>query len=126
MIAIKINTGLTTEGDPTNTSTTETNRKHKSSSRYMDQNMLEMLQMVRGFINFMKTNPTTRDQFKVNKLTTHKEYNNEINESEINSCSLDQVQQLINEDKDIVFNALVAADYIDEIECTDGTSHQQA
>ena len=92
----------------------------------MDQNMPEMLQMVRGFINFMKTHPTTRDQFKANKLTTRKEYNNKINESEINSCSLDQVQQLINEDKDIVFNALVAADYIDEIECTDGTSHQQA
>ena len=87
--------------------------------------MLEMLQMVRGFINFMKTNPTTRDQFKANKLTTSKEYNNEINESEIN-CSLDQVQQLINEDKDIIFDALVAADYIDEIECTDGTGHQQA
>ena len=48
--------------------------------------MLEMLQTVRGFINFMKTNPTTRDQFKSNKLTTCKEYNNEINESEINSC----------------------------------------
>ena len=71
--------------------------------------------MVRGFINFMKTNPTTRDQFKANKLTTRKEYNNEINESEINSYSLDQVQQLINEDKDIVFDALVAADYINEI-----------
>ena len=32
MITIKIDTGWTTEGDPTNTSTTETNRKHKSSS----------------------------------------------------------------------------------------------
>ena len=74
----------------------------------------------------MKTNPTTRDQFKANKLTTRKEYNNEINESEINSWSLDQVQQLINEDKDIVFNALVAVDYIDKIKCTDGTNHQQA
>ena len=82
--------------------------------------------MVRGFINFMKTNPIARDQFKSNKLTTREEYNNKINESEINSCSLDQVQQLINEDKDIVFDALVAADYIDEIECTDGNSHQQA
>ena len=82
--------------------------------------MLEMLQTVRGFINFMKTNPTTRDQFKTNKLTR------EINESEINSCSLDHVQQLINEDKDIVFDTLVAVDYIDGIECTDGTNHQQA
>ena len=78
--------------------------------------------MVRSFINFMKTNPTTREQFKANKLTTHKEYNNEINESEINLCNLNQVQQLINEDNDIVFDALVAVDYIEEIECTDGTT----
>ena len=85
-----------------------------------------MLQMVRSFIDFMKTNPTTREQFKTNKLTTRKEYNNEINESEIKSCNLDQVQQLINEDKDIVFNTLVATDYINEVDCTDGSSHQQA
>ena len=32
MITIKIDTGLTTEGDQINTSTTETNRKHKSFS----------------------------------------------------------------------------------------------
>ena len=94
--------------------------------KYTNQNMPEMLQMVRSFIDFMKTNPTTGEQFKANKLTTHKEYNNKINESEINSCNLDQVQQLINEDKDIVFDALVAADYIDEVDCTDGSSHQQA
>ena len=79
--------------------------------------------MVRSYINLMKTNPTTRDQFKANKLATRKEYNNEINESEIKSCDLEQVQQLINEDKDIVFDALVAADYIDKVECTDGTNH---
>ena len=93
---------------------------------FSDQNMMEMMQTVRGFINFIKANPTTKDQFKSNKLATRKEYNNEVNESEIHSSSLDQVQQLINEDKDIVFNALVAADYIDGIECTDGNSHQQA
>ena len=92
---------------------------------YTDQNMSEMLKMVRSFIDFMKANPTTREQFKTNKLTTCREYNNEINESEINACNLDQVQQLINEDKDIVFDALVAADYIDEVNCTDGSSHQQ-
>ena len=93
---------------------------------YTGQNMPEMLQTVRSFIDFMKTNPTTREQFKANKLTTHNEYNNEIKESKINSCNLDQVQQLINKDKDMVFDALVAADYIGKIECTDGTSHQQA
>ena len=74
----------------------------------------------------MKANPTTREQFKSNKLAMRKEYNNEVNELDIHSSSLDLVQQLINEDKDIVFDALVAADYIDEIECTDGCNHQQA
>ena len=49
-----------------------------------------------------------------------------MNESEINACNLDQVQKLINEDKDIVFDTMVAADYIDEVDCTDGSSHQQA
>ena len=67
---------------------------------YTNQDVLEMMQMVRGFINFMKSNPTTRDQFKTNKLAIRKEYNNEVNESEIHSSSLDQVQQLINEDSD--------------------------
>ena len=84
------------------------------------------MQMVRGFINFMKANPSTRDQFKLNKLAIHKIYNNEVNESEIHSSSLDQVQQFINEDKDLVFDALVAADYIDEVKCTEGNNHQQA
>ena len=88
--------------------------------------MMEILQTVRSYINLMKRDPTTRDQFKANKLATRKEYNNEINESKIKSCDLEQVQQLINEDKDIVFDALVAADYIDEVECTEGTNHPQA
>ena len=94
--------------------------------KYSDQNMSEMLKTVRNFIDCMKPNPATREQFKTNKLTTRKEYNNEINKSEINACNLDQVQQLINKDKDIVFEALVAADYIDEVDCTNRPSHQQA
>ena len=44
---------------------------------------MEMMQTVRGFINFIKANPTTRDQFKSNKLAIGKEYNNKVNESEI-------------------------------------------
>ena len=87
---------------------------------------MEMMHMVRGFINFIKANPTNRDQIKSNKLATCKEYTNEVNESEIHRSNLDEVQQLTNEDKDIVFDALVAADYIDKIECTDGNGHQQA
>ena len=88
--------------------------------------MSEMLKMVRNFIDCMKANPATREHFKTNKLTTCKDGNNEINESEINARNLDQVQQFINEDKERVFDALVAADYIDEVDCTDGPSHQQA
>ena len=47
---------------------------------FSDQNMMEMMQMVRGFINLIKANPTTREQFKSNKLATRK-YDNEVNES---------------------------------------------
>ena len=74
----------------------------------------------------MKANPTIRDQFKSNKLAIRKEYNNEVNESDIHSSNLDQVQKLVNEDTDLVFDTLVAADYINEIECTDGNTHQNA
>ena len=92
---------------------------------FSDQNIMEMMQMVRGFINLIKANPTTREQYKSNKLATCK-YDNEVNESEIQSSSLEQVQQFFNEDSDIIFDALVAADYINEIECIDGTRQQQA
>ena len=88
--------------------------------------MIKMMQMVRGFINLIKANPTTRDQYKSNKLAVRKEYDNEVNESEIHSSNLDQVQQFVNEDTDLVFVALVAADYIDEIYCADGIRQQQA
>ena len=87
--------------------------------------MMEMMQTVRGFINLIRANPTTRDHYKTNKLANHK-YNNEVNESEIKTSNLNQVQQFFNEDADIVFNALVAVDYIDEIDCTDGTSQPSA
>ena len=86
---------------------------------------MEMMQMVRGFINLIKDNPTTREQYKSNELATRR-YDNKVNESEIQSSSLEQVQQFFNEDSDVIFKALVAADYIDEIECTDGTCQQQA
>ena len=88
--------------------------------------MVEMMQMVRSFINFVKANPTTRDQFKSNKLAKCKDYNSKLNESEIHSSSLEQVQQLTNEDTDLVFDALVAANYIDEIKYTDSSNQQQA
>ena len=42
------------------------------------------------------------------------------------TSNLDQVQQFFNEDADVVFDALVAADYIDEIDCTDGTRQPSA
>ena len=81
--------------------------------------------MVRHFINFMKTCPVSREQFKTNKLA-RQNFHNEVNESEIHTSSLEEVQELINEDTDLVFNALVAADYIDEIDCTDGNGQQIA
>ena len=92
---------------------------------FSDQNIMEMMQTVRGFINLIKANPTTREHYKSNKLATRK-YDNEVNESEIQSSSLEQVQEFFNEDSDVIFDALVAADYIDEIECTDSSCQQQA
>ena len=114
-----------TEGDQTNFNTTEINTRHQIIFKFSDQNVMEMMQMVRGFINLIKANPTTREQYKSNKLATCK-YDNEGNESEIKSSSLEQVQQFFNEDSDIIFDALVEADYIDEIECTDGICQQKA
>ena len=87
--------------------------------------MMEMMQTVRGFINLIKANPMTREQYKANKLASRK-YDNKVNESDIRTSSLDQVQQFFNKDTDVVFNTLVAADYIDEIDCTDGGRQQQA
>ena len=92
---------------------------------FSDQNMMEMLQTVRGFINLIKANPATREHYKSNKLASHK-YDNEVNESEIKSSSLDHVQQFFNEDTDLVFDALVAADYIDKIDCADSVRQPAA
>ena len=87
--------------------------------------MMEMMQTIRGFINLIKANPTTRDHYKTNKLANRK-YDNEVNESEIKTSNLEQIQQFFNKDADIVFDALVAADYIDEINCMDGTRQSSA
>ena len=86
---------------------------------------MEMMQTVRGFINLIKANPITRDHYKINKLANRK-YDNEVNESEIKTSNLDQVQQFFNKDADLAFDALVAADYIDEIDCTDGICQPSA
>ena len=81
------------------------------------------MQTVRNFITFMKIHPSSREHFKTISSCN---FNNEVNESEIYASSLEQVQQLINEDTDLVFNALVAAHYINEIKCTNGSSQQNA
>ena len=73
----------------------------------------------------MKTCPASREQLKSHKLI-QRNFHKEINESEIHTSSLDEVQQLINEDTDLVFNTFIAADYIDEIKCRDGNSQPTA
>ena len=83
------------------------------------------MQTVRNFVNLMKINPSIRDQFKTNKIT-HRNFHNEVNELDIHASRLEQVQQVINEDTDLVFDVLVAANYINEIECSDGNSQQIA
>ena len=89
--------------------------------KYTNQKPLELMQRVRNFINFMKTCPASREQFKTNKISPCK-FHNEVNKSEIHTSSLDQVKQLINKDTDLVFNALVAANYMNKIKCMDGSS----
>ena len=71
----------------------------------------------------MKVNPSSREQFKTNKKASHS-FHNEVNESDIHASSLEQVQQFINKDADLVFDVLVAADYINKIECSDGNSQK--
>ena len=121
----KTDTGSTTEGDQTKYQHHRNQHKAQVIFEFSDQNVMEMMQMVRGFINLIKANPTTREHYKSNKLATRKYYN-EVDKSEIQSSSLEQLQEFFNEDSDIIFDALVAADYIDEIECTDSICQQQA
>ena len=125
MTIIRIETGSTIRRRPNKYQHHRNQHKAQVIFEFSDQNVMEMMQTVRGFINLIKANPTTREQYKSNKLTTRR-YDNEVNESKIQSSSLEQVQQFFNEDSDVIFDALVAADYIDEIECTDGTCQQQA
>ena len=73
----------------------------------------------------MKGNPAQRQFFKTNKLVPHR-FNTEVNESEIQSSSLEQIQQAVDEDPDLVFDVLVAADYIDEINTSSSNGNQTA
>ena len=57
---------------------------------YTNQNAMELMQTVRNFVNFMKANPSSRKQFKTNKMSPCS-FNNEVNESEIHTSSLEQV-----------------------------------
>ena len=50
-----------------------------------------MIQMVRGLINFMKANPSDREQYKTNKIIKQREYGNEVNESDIHSSMKIQI-----------------------------------
>ena len=92
---------------------------------YTDQNPWDVIHMIRNFINYMKGNPAQRQFFKTNKLVPHR-FNTEVNESEIQSSNLEQIQQAVNEDPDLVFDALVAADYIDEINTSSNEGQQSA
>ena len=92
---------------------------------YTDQNPWDVIHTVRNFINYMKGNPAQRQFFKTNKIVPRR-FNTEVNESEIQSSNLEQIQQAVNEDQDLVFDALVAADYIDEINTSSNEGQQTA
>ena len=82
--------------------------------KYTDQNPWDIIHTVRNFINYMKGNPAQRQFFKTNKIAPRR-FNTEVNESEIQSSNLEQIQQAVNEDQDLVFDTLVAANYINEV-----------
>ena len=92
---------------------------------YTDQNPWDVIHTVRNFINYMKGNPAQRQFFKTNKLVPRR-FNTEVNESEIQSSNLEQIQQAVNEDQDLVFDALVAADYIDEVNTSNNDGQHSA
>ena len=92
---------------------------------YTDQNPWDVIHTVRNFINYMKGNPAQRQFFKTNKIVPRR-FNTEVNESEIQSSNLEQIQQAVSEDQDLVFDALVAADYIDKINTSNSEGQQSA
>ena len=109
MTIIRIETGFDNRRWPNKYQHYRNQHKAQVIFELSDKNIMEMMQTVRGFINLIKANPTTREQYKSNKLATRR-YDNEVNELEIQSSSLEQVQQFFNEDSDVVFDALVTAD----------------
>ena len=75
---------------------------------------MEMLDTLRNFINHMKRYLNSRPSLKTNKISPR--LTKEVNESDINTVSLEQVQKLVNKVTDLVYDALMAADYTDEVE----------
>ena len=92
---------------------------------YTDQNPWDVIHTVRNFINYMKGNPAQRQFFKTNKIVPHR-FNTEVNEYEIQLSNLEQIQQAVNEDQDLVFDALVAADYINEVNTSSNDGQHSA
>ena len=110
---------------PTKINHSQVTPKAQVIFEYTDQNPWDVIHTVRNFINYMKGNPAQRQFFKTNKIVPCR-FNTEVNESEIQSSNLEQIQQAVNEDQDLVFDALVAADYVDEINTSNNEGHQSA
>ena len=110
---------------PTKFNHSRTTPKAQVIFEYTDQNPWDVIHTVRNFISYMKGNPAQRQFFKSNKLVPRR-FNTEVNESEIQSSNLEQIQQAVNEDPDLVFDALVTADYIDKINTSNSEVNQSA
>ena len=110
---------------PTKFNHSRTTPKAQVIFEYTYQNPWDVIHTVRNFINYMKGNPAQRQFFKTNKIVPRR-FNTEVNESEIQSSNLEQIQQAVNEDQDLVFDALVAADYIDKINTSSNEGQQSA
>jgi len=70
--------------------------------------------VLRRMIDYLKSMPTQQwEQIKSHKLMPK---TTEVSEENVASISINEIQYTMNEDIDVIFNALVAADYIEEEE----------
>lgn len=72
----------------------------------------ELLTATRNYVDYLKQNPGNRHSFKAAKLMPRVE--KEVNVNEIHLTSIESISNELHEEPELVFDALVAADYINE------------
>ena len=80
----------------------------------MDRNMMSNL---RRAVNSLKDEPQSyRDRFKKMAPRFTNRSREEVREDAIAEIKIEQIQEILNEDLDLIFDALVIQDYIDEVD----------